>query len=180
MSEVQQPIEIKVEQPQVEQIKVDQTQVEQPQVEQQPIEIKIEESKDSIPIPVLPFQVPRSFHTELEVERLLPNPNDDLMNRIWESTWKIVKDREFNTKNITQLIVALTVQVTMNSTLPLTKETRKAIIINLFIRAVEESDKITPDDKAYLTQIYIPMFLSGAIDSLEDKADKLKSCCTIV
>lgn len=171
-----------------EQQKDEQPKIEQPSeqpVEQPSVEPKSEEKSNANPAPacnppMLQFQIPRSFHTGLEVERVLPNPNDELMNRIWESTWKIVKDREFNTKNIMQLVMALTIQVSMGSPTPLTRETRKAIIINLFIRVVEESNKITPEDKAYLTQIYIPMFLSGAIDAFEDKADKVKSCCVIV
>lgn len=117
----------------------------------------------------------------------IPNPNAALFEKAYEQLKAIESTKSVSVANIL-VLVAICMRITQNlkrdTTIPLTNDEKKAIVINMITRWVDDNDALSSDDKLYLNGIFIPTMLDGAIDSLcsldvHNVATEVKQCCSI-
>lgn len=103
------------------------------------------------------------------IEASIPNPNIALYELAYEKFKQIADTKKANVGSIL-IIVAVAVQVVQNmkrgNVENLTGAEKKAIVINMIKKWINETNSLAEDDKVYLINVFIPYSLDGAIDSL--------------
>lgn len=113
----------------------------------------------------------------------IPNPNEALFKSAYAQVQKMENLKKVSVASILVLVATCT-RIVQNlkrdNTIPLSKEEKKAIVINLVQKWVDDNDQLSDEDKLYLNGIFIPTMLDGAIDSLCDlDMHNIKQCCLL-
>lgn len=112
-----------------------------------------------------------------------PILSEPVAKQAYDLVMKMVSNKTITQINIVEIVgIAIqVVQTQKKGSTPLTNDEKKTLVMSIISKLVEELPGIDPDVKIYLTQIFIPVMLSGLIDSLcnlniNDIKDGIKSC----
>jgi hypothetical protein len=128
---------------------------------------KNQPTKDLNPKTKITKQIDITVDSRLLKNLEIPNPNDEIVLKVYNSVMKMVDKKTISQDNIIEIVgnVIQTVQLVKRGKEILTNEEKKAIVINIVQRLVNESP-IDETVKKYLVEIFIPSLLPGVIDSL--------------
>ena len=135
--------------------------------------IPLEPVAETVPVPTeAKVRISRQIEltvdpTEVTTSVSVHNPNQVLAGKVFANLKKIIEGKPLTRTNIAELVGAT---IRMAESLkrgkdPLTGEEKKSIVMYAINQLVHE----TPMDeelRAYFTEIFIPLMLSGLIDSL--------------
>ena len=128
----------------------------------------------SVPVVPSPQVVPvaRTLNLKLNPKFLrtieIPNPNQPLADLLLDQLKAALGNEPLSQHNILKAVtqaVLLAQKLKRSETEPLSPDEKKSIIMSVIQRIVNET--VTDEtDKSYLLDLFIPMFLSGAIDHI--------------
>jgi hypothetical protein len=99
----------------------------------------------------------------------IPNPNDDIYEKAYAQFLDVIQGKEISAGKVI-LIVAIATQIVQNlkrnGVDPLGPKEKKAIVINMIKRWVDDAEDLDEVDKEFIKTVFIPCSLDGAIDSL--------------
>jgi hypothetical protein len=144
------------------------TDVKTEDVKLEPLESK-NEAKENVQVSLNTEDVPPKLSrlTSTTDEVKLHNPNEFLLERLYKLLTDRINNKPLTNANIIEF-VGLSVQLVEKAkrgTEPLTNEEKKSIVTNLIIKLIR-STQMDDELKSYFEHIFIPLMLSGVIDSL--------------
>jgi len=142
------------------------------QVEEDEEVDEVKEVEENVPLvdDVEDVKVNIIIHPTITGDVPIPNPNILMYEMAYKRFKDLVKGKGHNLGSIL-ILVANAVQIVQTLKRGkgadfLTGKEKKAIVINMIKRWIDESPNFTEQDKIYLRDIFVPCMLDGAITSL--------------